>query len=290
MAGVKSLSLYEYGSDEAIKSSNHEGNGNTCFTDLAAQFYLNENDIGYNRSLVSVPKLSELNPYVNVSFLKGDINSIILDHKFTAVVLTETTLRKQIEISELCHNNNIAVVIGDARGVFGSVFCDFGNSFTVNDINGEPTVSSMIANISVLTTSADNISSDDNIVKAKILVTVLEDSRHNLETDDRITFTEISGSGIISMLNGNEYDVEVKDDPFSFLINVNINKELLSQESLYERGGYVNPIKKPKVISFKSFSKSIASPGEYLCDFMKMDQAAAMHRAFIAMHRLLQQL
>jgi ubiquitin-activating enzyme E1 len=63
----------------------------------------------------------------------GSITDLIINNKFTVVVLTEVTLRKQLEISTLCHENNISVIIGDIKGVFGNIFCDFGSNFIVNE-------------------------------------------------------------------------------------------------------------------------------------------------------------
>ena len=57
-------------------------------------------------------------------------------------------------------------------GVFGSVFCDFGDEFIVSDTNGEPASSCIVGSI----TQAN-----------PALVTVLDDSRHNLESGDAVT-------------------------------------------------------------------------------------------------------
>jgi ubiquitin-activating enzyme E1 len=132
LAGCKSVTLYD--------------NELTKFADLSSQFYLNEDDIGKSRSVVSAPKLSELNPYVNVSILDVPELSVeqLSKHNFTVIVLIDQSLALQLEISEYCHNNNIQFLIGDAKGVFGSIFCDFGRDFQVNDVNGEPVLTSMV--------------------------------------------------------------------------------------------------------------------------------------------------
>lgn len=53
LAGVKSVTLHD--------------DGNTEWSDLSAQFYLKEQDIGKPRAAACVPKLAELNRYVSVS-------------------------------------------------------------------------------------------------------------------------------------------------------------------------------------------------------------------------------
>jgi molybdopterin/thiamine biosynthesis adenylyltransferase len=63
LAGVKSVILYE------------DDNAKAQINDLSAQFYLTEEDIrqGNRRCDSSLPKLKELNPYVSVTTMKGDL-------------------------------------------------------------------------------------------------------------------------------------------------------------------------------------------------------------------------
>lgn len=64
LAGVKSVILYEYERSSTVK-----------FEDLSAQFYLSESDVvaKRKRSEVSLSKLKELNPYVSVNIMKGEL-------------------------------------------------------------------------------------------------------------------------------------------------------------------------------------------------------------------------
>lgn len=91
-------------------------------------------------------KLAELNNYVPIRAYTGGLDEDFIK-KFRVVVLTASNRSEQLRISEITHANNIALVIADTRGLFAQVFCDFGDSFTVVDTNGEPTVSAMIADI-----------------------------------------------------------------------------------------------------------------------------------------------
>lgn len=117
------------------------------------------------------------------------------------------------------------------------------------------------------------------------MVTVLEENRHNLETGDRVTLSEIVGSGIYSALNGQEFDVAVKNcDPYNFFI-VAVSNETRSTAGIYERGGYANQIKKPVAISFQPLRESVLDPKEIICDFMKFERVAPMHVAFMALKR-----
>jgi len=64
LAGVKSVTLH----DDAPASA----------LDLASQFYLTDKDLGKSRAEVSVTKLAELNPYVQVSHHAGAITEEFL--------------------------------------------------------------------------------------------------------------------------------------------------------------------------------------------------------------------
>ena len=122
--------------------------------DLSSQFYLTENDIGKPRDQCTLQKLAELNQYVPVKLLQSPKTqgnpeswSKELVKPFKVVVLTEATLSKQLEVNDYCHDNGISFIAADARGLFGSVFCDFGPRFTVLDPTGEPAITGMIAEV-----------------------------------------------------------------------------------------------------------------------------------------------
>jgi len=52
-------------------------------------------------------------------------------------VATEMGLTQAKAVDAFCHANGIAFIRGDVRGVFGSLFCDFGPGFNVLDTDGE---------------------------------------------------------------------------------------------------------------------------------------------------------
>jgi ubiquitin-activating enzyme E1 len=247
LAGVKSVALFDQ--------------KNTTWEDLSSQFYLNESVIGQNRAAVSVHHLMELNPYVHVSVASGsNLLHCVQSGKYTVVVIIDFPLSIQLEVTDFCHRNNIAVIVGDARGVCGQIFCDFGEKFVVQDTDGESAASSLIAGITR---------------DAKGLVTCLEETRHHLNTGDVVVLSDIVG---MDELNGVSCTVEVKD-PFSFEINHDT-----SHFKPYGRGGYVNQVKQPKAISFQSFPSSFKQPGEFQGDFNKFMQFPVLHYCFYALH------
>lgn len=54
------------------------------------------------------------------------------------VVVTDMGLPESVKLDEACRQQGVAFIRAETRGVFGSVFCDFGNAFTVVDTDGAP--------------------------------------------------------------------------------------------------------------------------------------------------------
>jgi len=134
LAGVKSVTVYDPFPVEVA--------------DLGTQFFLRQEDIGKPRATVTVPRLAELNTYVPVNQLEGngEIETDMIKG-FQVVVLTNATLAKQIEIDEYCRSSGIYFIAADVRGLFGSVFNDFGTKFTCGDPTGENPLSGMIVEV-----------------------------------------------------------------------------------------------------------------------------------------------
>jgi len=241
LAGVKSVTLHD--------------NTLTSFEDLSAQFYLSEADVGKPRSLPSAKKLAELNPYVEVTALTDLVTTDVVS-RHSCVVLVDQSWEIQSQISDFCHQRNIPVLIGDTRGVFGSIFCDFGKSFVVHDPTGEEAVTCVI----------EDITQDFPAV-----VRVLEENRHNLETGDMVTLSGING---MAELNGGQYLVTVVDG-YSFTIN--IDTKLFRP---YQSGGYMTQVKQPVTLSFKPLLESVNDPGMFNIDIMKFDSAPLLHLAW----------
>ncbi|CAF0776117.1 unnamed protein product [Brachionus calyciflorus] len=220
LAGVKSVTIYDQ------KNTSHE--------DLSSQFYLRESDIGKNRAICSHKYLSELNTYVTVDVFTSNIEWNYFK-KFQVVVLTDSFYDEQIKIGNFCHENEIKFICAETRGVFGKIFCDFGKSFRIFDVNGQNRKSSMI---SCITNDKDGI------------VTTFEDQRHDLEDGNYVIFSEVKG---MSEINNKEFKVKVLS-PFSFSVGDTSNFKP------YESGGIALEVKKEKIIDFKSYELSSQEP------------------------------
>ncbi|KAG7188057.1 hypothetical protein KM043_013222 [Ampulex compressa] len=246
LGGVKSVTLHD---------------DRTCqVADLGSQFYLTEADIGKNRAVACCQRLSELNNYVPTRYHSGPLSDSYIK-KFKVVVLTETSLSEQLRISEITHANDIALIVADTRGLFSQIFCDFGDSFTVVDTNGEPPVSAMVASVSRDTEG---------------VVTCLDDTRHGMEDGDYVTFSEVQG---MTELNGCE-PIKIKVlGPYTFSIGDT------SKYSEYVRGGIVTQVKMPKVLHFLSLKDALEKPEFIITDFGKFEYPSQIHLAFQTLHR-----
>uniref|UniRef100_A0AAY4DCK3 E1 ubiquitin-activating enzyme n=1 Tax=Denticeps clupeoides TaxID=299321 RepID=A0AAY4DCK3_9TELE len=173
LGGVKSVTLHDQGVAE--------------WRDLSSQFYLREEDLGKNRAEVSQSRLAELNSYVPVASYNGALTNEYLT-QFQVIVLTNSSLEEQLRVGEFCHSNSIKLIIADTRGLFGQLFCDFGEDMMVFDTNGEQPLSAMVS------------------MDSPGVVTCLDEARHGFESGDYVTFTEVQG---MTEINGCQ-PVEIK--------------------------------------------------------------------------------
>ncbi|XP_064473449.1 ubiquitin-like modifier-activating enzyme 1 isoform X2 [Ornithodoros turicata] len=244
LSGVKSVTVYDTGVCE--------------LADLSSQFFLSEASLGKNRASACLSSLVELNTYVTVSAYDGPLTEEYLA-RFQVVVLTDTALEEQLRISAFTHAKNISLIVADTRGLFGQIFCDFGESFRVVDTNGEQPVSTMIA----------SISKDKEAV-----VTCLEETRHGFEDGDYVAFTEVQGMTEIN----SSAPMKVKVlGPYTFSVGDT------TSFGDYVRGGVATQVKMPKDLKFKPLKEALEVPEFLISDFSKMDRPPQLHLGFQAL-------
>ncbi|PKA51884.1 Ubiquitin-activating enzyme E1 1 [Apostasia shenzhenica] len=255
LAGVKSITLHD--------------ENNVELWDLSGSFYFSEDDVGKNRAMACVLKLQELNNAVTISTIAGVLSKEHLSDFqmpygwFKAVVFTDISLEKAIEFDDYCRNQRppIALIKSEVRGLFGSVFCDFGPNFTVLDVDGEEPHTGIIASIS-----------NDN----PAFVSCVDDERLEFQDGDLVVFSEVQG---MTELNDGKPRKVVSARPYSFAL-----EEDTTGFGIYKRGGIVTQIKQPKVLQFKRLKDALGDPGDFLLsDFSKFDRPIVLHLAFQAL-------
>ncbi|CAA2969906.1 ubiquitin-activating enzyme E1 1-like [Olea europaea subsp. europaea] len=184
-----------------------------------------------------------------------------------AVVFTDSSLDKAIEYDDYCHKHQppIAFIKSEVRGLFGSVFCDFGPEFTVFDVDGEDPRTGIIASIS-----------NDN----PALVACVDDERLEFQDGDLVVFSEVRG--MTELTDGKPRKIK-NARPYSFTI-----EEDTTNYTAYERGGIVTQVKEPKVLNFKTLKQALKDPGDFLLsDFSKFDRPSLLHLAFQALDKFI---
>lgn len=250
LAGVKSLTLH----DPAP----------VAIADLSSQFFLRPADVGKPRDAVTAPRVAELNAYtpVNVHKSSGLADNLTELDKFQVVVLTGSPLKEQLAIGDYCHSKGIYFITADTFGLFGNIFCDFGEKFSVIDATGENPQSGIIAGVD-----------DEGVVSA------LDETRHGLEDGDYVTFSEIEG---MEGLNNSEPRKVTVKGPYTFSIGD------VSGLGQYKRGGLFQQVKMPKILDFKSIGQSLLEPEFLVSDYAKFDRPQQLHIGFQALHAFVQ--
>lgn len=182
------------------------------------------------------------------------------------VVFTDISLDKAFEFDDYCRNHQppISFIKTEVRGLFGSVFCDFGPEFTVLDVDGEDPRTGIIASITMTT---------DN----HTIVSCVDDERLDFQDGDLVVFSEVQG---MTELNDGKPRTVMCAGPFSFCI------EDTSNFGTYTKGGIVTQVKERKILKFKSLRDSIREPGDFpLSDFSKFTRPPLLHFAFIALDK-----
>lgn len=239
LSGVKSVSLYD--------------NKKVRYMDLSTQFYLNESNIGKNRAECCRDKLAELNSYVQVNYVdeKTDLSEEYVK-QFTVVILTDCNLTQQLELNELCRNNNVKFIVAQTKGLCGQIFVDFGESFRVNDLDGEP----------IKTGSVDFFDEDNGIVHCS------KSSPHNLQYSDYVSLSNMENS---------EFSIKIIDS-VSFSLKDFNKEEHKIDESI--KNIIFTQVKQEKEFKFKSMTDSIENPEFVHTDMSNFDKPAILHNCF----------
>jgi ubiquitin-activating enzyme E1 len=248
--------------------------------DLGGNFYLSEKDIGSStsRASLSCEKLAELNQYVKVSV--ADVPSLTVDYQeeilnlvqnISVLIITIPLPNSLlIALNEKCRSIGASFIYSLSTGVFGKVFCDFGNAFVVSDKDGEQPAQSQIEFI-------DHESKPPS-------VRVLEDQgRHGLETGDYVSFSRVKGlDGLLSDSN-QEYEIK-STGPYSFdLVGADF-----TSASCPATQGYITQVKKPITLSFQSYKDALENPDELMMsDFAKFDRPPLLHLAYKALEEFM---
>ena len=235
--------------------------------DLGANFYLTESDVGKKRrDEASIAQLSELNPYVHVSIMQGDLMENIT--KFNAVVITEVMDKDElIKIDELCRKNKIAFIYSAILGLSGFVFDDFGPEHNILDDNGEDCKTYVVKLIS----NDGCVTIDDSLGGGKFAP----------GDGDYVKFREVKG--MTQLNDGKPRQIKVISQT-----SFKVEGEDFTKYPEYIDGGYVEQVKVPKKHNYKSLKERFETffddkPIDPI-DFSKFGRNELLFISFLAIH------
>ncbi|CAM9276750.1 unnamed protein product [Choristocarpus tenellus] len=92
-------------------------------------------------------KLQELNPMVPVRVIQGALTEATIS-AHSVVVFCGQPPEDTIRWDTFCHEKGVIFISSGTMGAFGYVFSDFGESFSIHDLNGEVPTSYPITYVS----------------------------------------------------------------------------------------------------------------------------------------------
>lgn len=254
---------------------------NTAAADLGTNFYLSEADIGKPRGKSCVEKLGQLNPNVSVRLHEGEITNDVIG-KFNVVVFTNNEpITKLKAWNAFARSKGIVFIYGSLVGVTASLFADYGDSFQVRDIDGEPLKTLIIDDISI----------------GKNGIVVVDGERHLLSDGDMIKIEEVKGmseSSTKEQVFG--LDEKITDINQTFKIKTTKNpKAFMIGDTTglkeYKGGGIINQLKVPHTFKHSSLEQQLVNPTfeEGYLDFTKLGRNEHLHFARLALFQFQEQ-
>lgn len=229
-----------------VKSVTIHDTINTDYIDLSTNCYLTNSDIGYNRAERVLTKLKELNPYVEILLETKEINEELIK-KNKIIVLVNKPINEQTKINIISRNYNNKFISCSSHGVMGQIFCDFGDSFTINDIDGEEVKTGTVVEVK-------------SFPNGSIIVT---NEPHSLSFNDSVKINTFDGL----------HTVKKVIDRTQFVIDTKIKAQIMSSTQFEQ-------IKKSTTMSFKSYNESIEKPDLLHANIFDPDRSMTLHTVY----------
>ena len=205
--------------------------------DLSSSFLLGEGDVGSPRSARADELLAPLNPYVKVRTVDGPFQTDSQLSGYTTVVAVDRPMKELLLLDEACREAGCKLVVCDARGVFGRVFCDFGDDFIVEDPDGETPKTALLEHVSA---------AEDGEASC------VAEQPHGLEDGDTVRFEEVDGMDPLCA-DGRTFTVNVKS---RHVLSIGDTRGA----GTYSGGGRLVQLKQRKALHFKSLADAMQEP------------------------------
>lgn len=260
LTGVKSVSILD---DATITTS-----------DLSSNFFLRPEDAGKPRGATVAHAAKELNRFVDVSCVSGEVQSHL--PKVQVVVFTTAYTANLVELNRVARQHRVKFISCESRGLCGCVFVDAGDSLAVVDTDGEETVSCVVTAIT-----------------PEGMVTLQEDKHHECEVGREVYFTGLTAVPAANTVDPSKPSnwklLEVEEVISPHILRLCHFEELLGKEkgvAAIEVGpsAYLHTTKKKQQMSFLPLEESLQRP-EMMVIFdkeEKLNASATLHAMFRA--------
>jgi ubiquitin-activating enzyme E1 len=224
----------------------HSNTDHLTYKDLASNYYANKEDIGLPVKKKILKSLASLNNNVHVSLInKLDIESI---KEFDCVVFCDYMIHDLFYWNRICRENNIKFIMLQTYGLAGNIFCDFGDMYKINDVDGEPIKTGNIIKIDnnrIITADSHGLYTGDIVQIYDI----------NDKSDEKKTYiVKVDSATSFSLCN---YDVTYPHDKlqvFAFKAKPIEFKNQIMQNQIFKQ------IKMSSIIRFKSLVNALKDP------------------------------
>lgn len=196
-------------------------------------------DDGTTDDTVLLEYIRRLNPSVFVTILKRSE----LESTENGVLLSiDRPQQSQLLLNKLCRQLNLKFVAAETAGVYGRIFCDFGPSFQVFDIDGE----------TPLIIPLDRIEIEGN---ETIMVHCISGEKHDVSNGDHIHFHLGNGEALTPPCV-----VNTVYGPFRFSVRLASKVEPINEyvSQVNKQATSFSRFKLPHVVSFLSMEDALA--------------------------------
>lgn len=236
----------------------------TLINDLGSNFFLSEENILMPRDISCLPKLKELNSYVNVDIFRENLKEKI--NNFDVIIVTEIMNTEYLfSINEICHNNGVNFIYCLNFGLSCFVFTDFGDRHIITDPSGKER----------------NIFFIKNIDKSGV-ITIDQRNGENfsLSNSNYVKFKEVEG--INELNDGKPRKIKIISK------NAFTLEEKISYEN-YKVGGVVEEVILPEEKNYKKLKDCFHIPyfenNPEINDYTKEGRNELLHCALLAIHK-----
>ena len=230
------------------KVSIHSTNDILTNKDLASNYYANVEDIGLPFREKVIASLKSLN--YNVEVGTEEIITADVIKTYDCVVFCDYNVYDLLYWNRICRTNNVKFIMAQTYGLAGNIFCDFGNKYIINDVDGEPAHSGIIVkseNSEMITSEPHNLCTGDIIDVNEI---------GNYEDGEKFLIKVVSATSFNLYEYKKEYESHTQEQRQIFAFKT---KHLNLEDQQYQNTMF-KQIKLPVTVYFKSLEASLKEP------------------------------